>query len=168
MDELDLVWSQMLTDAGQNAAAAGRHAVAEYLRLKVTNDAIRSRGVAWLIDAFVEAAAAEQAAYPNLKITREEPHRFDRGQARMVGSLLEIRHGVRCLTVAAGWARTPADGIMRGGALAIAHIRHFGIAKANEEVRLVHGDDLPQWLDERDQTVGRDTARRHIDLFLER
>jgi hypothetical protein len=142
--------------------------VAEYLRLKVTNDAIRSRGVAWLIDAFAEAAAHEQLRHSNLSIIREEPHRFERGTSRMVGSLLEIRQGVRCLSVAAGWARTPSDGIMRGGALAIAHIRHFGISKAGEELRLVHGDDLPEWLNDRGDIIGPEVVHRHIDVFLER
>ncbi len=168
MDELDLIWSQMLAEAGENAAFAGRHAVAEYLRLKVTNDAIRSRGVTWLIDAFLEIAAQEQARHTNISITREEPHRFEQGPSRMVGSLLEIRQGVRCLSVAAGWARTPSDGIMRGGAMAIAQIRHFGIPKAGEELRLVHADDLPEWLTGAGKIVGPDQVRRHIDLFLER
>ena len=167
MDELDLVWSQMLTDAGERAAGSGRHAVAEYLRLKATNDAIRSRGVAWLVDAFVAMAAAEQARHVTMTVTREEPHRFERGTSRMVGSCVEIRHGVRCLSVAAGWARTPADGIMRGGALAFASITHFGMPKAAAEFRLVHRDDLPQWLDDTDSTVGIAIVRGHIDLLLD-
>lgn len=168
MEELDLVWSQMLAEAGEKATGSGRHAVAEYLRLKATNDAIRSRGVAWLVDAFISAAAAEQAAHININITREEPHRFERGTSRMVGSLVEIRQGVRCLYVAAGWARTPSDGIMRGGALAFAHIRHFGIPKAAAEYRLVHADDLPQWLDDTGITIDLATIDRHIDTFLDR
>lgn len=166
MDELDLVWSHMLTEAGEKAADLGRHAVAEYLRLKATNDAIRSRGVAWLIDAFVSLAAAEQARHTNLAITREEPHRFERGTSRMVGSQVEVRQGVRCLSVAAGWARTPSDGIMRGGALAFAHIRHFGMPKAGAEYRLVHGNDLPQWLDRGGSAIDLNTVRGHIEVFL--
>ncbi|MBP9663309.1 MAG: hypothetical protein KBD94_01715 [Pyrinomonadaceae bacterium] len=166
MDELELVWSQMLTDAGEKAAGLGRHAVAEYLRLKATNDAIRSRGVTWLIDAFVSLAANEQARHSNLTITREEPHRFDRGTSRMVGSCVEVRLGVRCLSVAAGWARTPSDGIMRGGALAIARVTQFGMPKAGAEYRLVHGRDLPQWLDVAGMSIDSDTVRSHIDTFL--
>lgn len=168
MDELDLVWSQMLADAGEKAAGSGRHAVAEYLRLKATNDAIRSRGVAWLIDAFVAVAAAQQGPRTDVTIMREDPYRFERGTSRMVGSCVEIRHGVRCLSVAAGWARTPSDGIMRGGALAFAQIRHFGLPRAGTELRLVHSDDLPQWLDDTGSAVDIETVRGHIDLFLDR
>ncbi len=168
MDELDLVWSQMLAEAGEKATDDGRHAVAEYLRLKATNDAIRGRGVAWLVDAFVAMAAAEQARHATMAVTREEPHRFERGTSRMVGSLVEIRHGVRCLSVAAGWARTPTDGIMRGGALAFAQITHFGLPKAGDEFRLVHANDLPQWLDDAGSAVDIETVRGHIDLFLAR
>lgn len=168
MDELDLVWSQMLAEAGEKATDDGRHAVAEYLRLKATNDAIRSRGVAWLVDAFVSLAAAEQARHASLTVTREEPHGFERGASRMVGSLVEIRQGVRCLSVAAGWARTPSDGIMRGGALAFAQITHFGLPKAGDEFRLVHGSDLPQWLNDSGSAVDIETVRGHIDLFLAR
>lgn len=168
MDELDLVWSQMLADAGERAAGSGRHAVAEYLRLKATNDAIRSRGVAWLIDAFVAMAASQQGPRTDLTITREDPHRFERGTSRMVGSCVEIRHGVRCLSVAAGWARTPSDGIMRGGALAFARIRHFGMPNAGAEFRLVHNDDLPQWLNDAGAAIDIGTVRQHIDLFLDR
>ncbi|MBK9214806.1 MAG: hypothetical protein IPM59_04285 [Chloracidobacterium sp.] len=166
MHELDLIWSHMLTEAGEKASDLGRHAVAAYLRLRATNDAIRSRGVAWLIDAFVSLAAAEQARHTNLAITREEPHGFQRGTSRMVGSHVELRQGVRCLSVAAGWARVPSDGIMRGGALAFARVSHFGMPKADAEYRLVHGDDLPQWLDHAETVINLETVRRHVEIFL--
>ena len=52
----------------------------------------------------------------------ENPHNFRLRGANLVGSLLRVRQGVRCLTVEAGWTRTPNDGFMRGGALAIARI----------------------------------------------
>jgi hypothetical protein len=64
----------------------------------------------------------------------------------MVGSLIRFRFGVRSLTIEAGWTRTPADGFMRGGALAAARLTHFGQAKHNAELVLLRpGDNAPQW-----------------------
>ena len=59
MTELDQVWSEMLGDAYKNAAASGRNSVADYLRLKATNDSIRAVGVRWLFDTFVEHAGMD-------------------------------------------------------------------------------------------------------------
>jgi len=167
MTELDAVWSQMLDDAGQQASDAGRHAIAEYLRLKATNDAIRTRGVAWLLDSFIEIAMREHRTQ-NMTVERDEPHSFARGASNMVGTRLSIRLGVRCLTVEAGWARTPADGIMRKGALAFAQLTHFGMPRESSELRLVHGEDLPKWLGDSDAVIDSSEIRRHIDVFLDR
>ncbi len=56
MDELDQIWPLMLDDAVQNAVASGRHELASYLRLKATNDAIRTTAVGWLMDTFIAIA----------------------------------------------------------------------------------------------------------------
>ena len=55
MNELDEIWSQMLEAAIAGSEAAGHGDVAEYLRLKATNDAIRRRSVAWLFDSMIGA-----------------------------------------------------------------------------------------------------------------
>ena len=52
MTELDRVWSKMLEDAGTRSSGD----VAEYLRLKASNDAIRTAGVGWLFDTMIETA----------------------------------------------------------------------------------------------------------------
>jgi hypothetical protein len=166
MTELDQVWSQMLGDAERHAAAAGQHAVADFLRLKATNDAIRSTGVRWLFDAFIEMAGEAVRTRSALTMERDEPHNFAHGSSNIVGSRLLIRHGVRCLTVEAGWTRTPGDGIMRGGALALARVTHFGIPRHTEELRLVHGDSLPLWITAAGAPAGTADLRRHFDLFL--
>jgi hypothetical protein len=166
MTELDHVWSQMLAEAGENASRSGREHVAEYLRLRATNDAIRTRGVAWLIDAFVEIAAGEQRRHGNIVIEREEPYSFARGSHTMQGTMLSVRQGVRCITVEAGWARLPRDGIMQNGALAYARLSHFGMPRAGAEFALVHAGSLPTWLDEGGTSVDTAALRGHFDLFL--
>ena len=166
MTELDQVWSEMLGDAYRNASAAGRNAVADYLRLKATNDAIRAAGVKWLFDTFIEFAGEAVRNNAALTIEREEPHSFRHGNSNMVGSLISVRHGVRCLTVEAGWTRTPGDGVMRGGALAFARVTHFGMPRAGEELRLVHAEVLPRWMAEAGQPVTSGELRGHFNRFL--
>src|SRR6266513_1660655 len=129
MTELEQVWASMLDTAAEKAAGLGRNEIAEYLRLKATNEAIRAAGVKWLFDTLIEIAAASQRTFPMITIEREEPHKFARGNSRIVGSKLAISHGVRCLTVEAGWTRSPGDGVMRGSALAFARITHFGLPR---------------------------------------
>ena len=165
MTELDRVWSEMLGAAGERAAAEGQHHLVEYLRLRATNDAIRVKGIKWLLATFIELAADAQRTR-NITIEREDPYSFRRGNSTMVGSALFIRNGVRCLTVDAGWARTPSHGIMQKGALAYARLSHFGMPRSNTELRLVFEDSLPNWLDENDKAADADLLKTHLDLLL--
>ncbi len=169
MTELDAIWSQMLLEAGAQASERGSHHVAEYLRLRASNDAIRARGVAWLIDVFIELATDAQRDNPNIKIERVEPHEFALGSSTMVGTQLFVRHGVRCLTIEAGWARIPIHGIMRKGALAVASITHFGVPNAGVSIRLVHNDDdVPRWIDDDDARIDTSVIERHIDVLIDK
>lgn len=145
MNELDQIWSQMLDDAATKALDSGQSEIAEYLRLKAANDMIRSEGVKWLFDALIEIAGEAIRNNAGLTIERVHPHRFARGNSNMVGSLVSVRQGVRCLTLEAGWTRTPSDGIMRRGALAAARITHFGIRGANADLVLAYAGSLPLW-----------------------
>ena len=166
MTELDQVWSEMLGDAYKNAAASGRNSVADYLRLKATNDSIRAVGVKWLFDTFVEHAGLAVRQNAALAIERREPHSFKNGNSNMVGSLLSISHGVRCLTIEAGWTRTPSDGVMPGGALAFARVTHFGMPRSGEELRLVHAEVFPRWVAVNGEPIAGRELRRHLDLLL--
>jgi hypothetical protein len=166
MTELDQVWSKMLDEAAVKAVNSGSTDVAEYLRLKATNDAIRSRGVGWLFDTMIEIAGRALRSSHGLTIEREEPHNFSRGSSNMVGSRLQIRHGVRCLTVEAGWARVPSDGIMQKGSLAFARITHFGMPKLTVELRLVHAESLPHWLGDDESIIDSQELKRHFELFV--
>lgn len=167
MTELDQIWSKMLDEASLKAGNAGRGHVAEYLRLRATNDAIRTAGVGWLFDTVIEIAGRAVRDLHGITMERQEPHNFPHGNSNMVGSRLEIHLGVRCLTVEAGWARTPTDGIMRNGALAFARITHFGMQKNGADLRLVHAENLPNWLTDADTRVDSHELRRHFGVFLD-
>lgn len=141
MNEFDEIWAQKLDEAIDRANADGRQDVADYLTLKAVNDAARQKAAHWLFGAILEIAAGQ----PQIRIENDTSHRFTVGAAQMVGAALRLRQGVRCLTVEAGWTRTPNDGFMRGGALACARLTHFGMAKYNAELVLLPQTQIPQW-----------------------
>lgn len=145
MTDLDQMWSQMLAEALDSARSSGRHDVADYLDLRARNDALRQAGVRWLFEALIAFAGEANRLHTAIAIEREEPHNFQHRGANLAGTLLRFRHGVRCLTVEAGWTRTPADGFMRGGAMAVARITHFGMSKMNAELHLKPSADIPGW-----------------------
>jgi hypothetical protein len=170
MNDLDQMWSQMLDEAMQAARLSGRHDVADYLDLKARNDAIRQASVRWLFESVIEIAAGANRKFSAISIDRDDPHNFAHRGSNMAGSRLILRQGIRCLTVEAGWTRTPADGFMRGGALAVAKITHFGMAKMNVELILKPADGKPGWLavyeDGASIGVDSDFLRQHFALFL--
>ncbi|MCY7377258.1 MAG: hypothetical protein LH472_14955 [Pyrinomonadaceae bacterium] len=145
MNELDEVWSQKLSDALIQAQTAGRGDVADYLALRASNDALRQTSVKWLFDSLLEIAAFANRNGGSIALETENSHRFAFGNSTLVGALARLRQGVRCLTIEAGWTRTPADGFMRGGALAIGRLSHFGISKHDVELFLVLENDSPGW-----------------------
>ncbi len=166
MQELDEVWAGMLENALAKAESDGRRDVADYITLKASNDAVRQTSVQWLFGLTLEIAANN----PRLTVENENPHRFDFSNASLVGSLLRVRQGVRCLTVEAGWTRTPNDGFMRGGALAVARITHFGMAKHNSDLLLIQLNGAPVWF-EAEKNGGRiafdsNNLNRHFQIFL--
>ena len=170
MTELDQLWSQMLDEAMAAARASGRHDVADYLDLKARNDALRNAGVRWLFESLIGIAGEATRHFAAITIEREDPHNFPHRGANIAGSRLTFRLGVRCLAVEAGWTRTPGDGFMRGGALALARLSHFGISKSNAELSLLVKNDLPEWFaheaaGKRTQ-VSVDDLRRHFQIFL--
>jgi len=169
MPELDEVWSQMLARAVDSARAGGRSDVADYLTLKAANDLLRSAGVKWLFDSFIELAADYTRRSTAISLERDDPFSFKLASSNIVGSALHLRQGVRCLSIAAGWTRTPRDGVMRGGALAVARILHFGVPAATEHLYLLRSDQAPAWARvASDRPVGPFSAadlRRHFDIF---
>lgn len=169
MNELDEVWAQMTKQAIEDARGAGREDVAEYLTLKAGNDFVRSMSVKWLFDSLQEIAGRYNRQRAGVLIENESPYSFAFNRANMVGSRLNLRQGVRCLSLEAGWTRTPTDGFMRGGALAAARVTHFGISQANEDLILLKKDDFPQWFAV-DRTGGKNlfdsrNLQKHFELF---
>lgn len=137
MDDLNEEWQQRVAAAMQRAAASGRGDVADYLRLRQANDEARETGIAWLLDSFTTAIGAAVRGGTPISAERADTHRFLIGNATMVGAQVVFRHGVRTLTVEAGYPRTPGDGFIPGGGLAQSNIRHFGDKRAGVELSLV-------------------------------
>lgn len=146
MSELDEEWAEAMAEAERRARASGRGDIVEYLSLRAANDLARKVGIQWLLATFSTHAGRANRAGASIRIEERDAHRFHVGNSTMVGTLLTFRLGVRSLMVEAGWPRTPRDGVVRGGGLAHAHIRHFGNRKADEELLLVQTQNgPPQW-----------------------
>lgn len=170
MGELDEAWAAALSEAERRARLAGRKDVAEYLSLKNSNDLLRQAGVDWLLAEFTTLAGEANRAGGSIQISKQEGHRFATGSSTMVGHLLTFTNGVRTLYVEAGWPRTPRDGVVRGGGLASANIRHLGIKTANEELVLVKSSTgAPTWksLSRKHMYLHEADMRRHLDILVD-
>lgn len=171
MTELDEAWALALAEAERRARELGRGDIAEYLALRSSNDLLRSIGIEWLISTLTLLAGEANRAGASLSIEKDDAHRFGVGSATMVGPQITFRSGVRKLTIAAGWPRTPRDGIVRGNGLACARIGHLGKRSANQDLLLVRSSSgAPEWLavDEsgtRDALI-KDRLRQHLDYLL--
>jgi hypothetical protein len=146
LSELDEQWAAALAEAERRARAGGRGDVVDYLALRASNDLARKTGIDWLFEAFVSKASQLNRAGASIQIARAENHHFRAGASTMVGTLVTFKSGVRSLMVEAGWPRAPLDGIVRGGGLAQAQIRHFGRKALDAELLLARaGNGTPQW-----------------------
>ena len=170
MGELDEAWAAALSEAERRARLAGRGEVAEYLALKNSNDLLRKAGIDWLLTEFTVLAGEANRAGASIQMSTQEGHRFPAGTSTMVGHLLTLTSGVRTLYVEAGWPRAPRDGVVRGGGLAAANIRHLGIRKANEELLLARArSGAPTWKSiENNYFLLEADIRRHLNTLLDR
>jgi hypothetical protein len=168
MGELDEAWAAALSEAERRARLAGRKDVAEYLSLKNSNDLLRKAGIDWLLNEFTVLAGEANRAGASIQIAKQEGHRFPTGTSTMVGHLLTLTSGVRTLFVEAGWPRAPRDGVVRGGGLAAANIRHLGIKTANEELLLAKSrTGAPAWKPiEKNHLLLQADIRRHLFILL--
>jgi len=147
VSELEEAWELALAEAHRRAQSAGRTDIAEYLRLRASNDLSRRAGIDWLMSTFEKLAGDANRAGASLQISRELSHRFAVHNATMVGPRLSLNFGVRSLSIAAGWPRVPSDRFVRGGGLAHARVQHFGKQSLNQELLLVRsGDTSPSWV----------------------
>ena len=142
MNELEENWADFMREANSRARGANS-GVADYLRLRETNDAARRIGIEWLLGAFLQVAAEANRRGMGIAVEKKEPHSFPVGAATMQGSLVRLKIGIRSVAVEAGYPQTPQDGFVRGGGLACARISHFGLAKANEELMLIRSEQTP-------------------------
>jgi hypothetical protein len=171
MEELDEVWTNFLNEAAVRVKSNERSDVAEYLELKTTNDFLRSTSVQWLFESVAEIASEANRRNANLTFEKKHPHEFTIGNANLVGWLVRFRQGVRCLSFEAGWTRTPSDGFMRGGALAVGRVTHFGMARQNVELNLLKIENAPVWF-ATDQNGKRtefhsNHLQNHFRIFLD-
>lgn len=170
MSELNEIWADEIIFAEAWAREIGRNNLTDYITLRASNDNVRAKASEWLLQSFLEIARESKRS--NLKIETKEAHRFDVGNATMVGAKLNFALGVRQLTIEVGWTQQPNDGFMRGGSLAYARILHFGIIKENEELMLIrNAQDSPQWFTLKNQHLklpfGFANIGRHFAIFLE-
>ena len=172
MSELDEAWAAALREAEQKARLAGRREVAEYLSLKNSNDLLRQAGIDWLLESFTTQAGQANRAGASIQIANLAGYRFKVANSTMVGKLLTLTSGVRTLYVEAGWPRVPRDGIVRGGGLACANIRHLGIKAASEELRLLKSNNgVPAWSlmsTRRKHSLLEADVREHIEILIDR
>ena len=171
MNELDEAWLQILDQAITSANHSGRADVMDYLKLKSRNDALRMASCQKLLQSFIRLSDDAFNIGIRVDIDTQTPHRFAVGNATMVGALLKFSRGVRCLTVEAGWTRTPKDGFMRNHALAFGRISHFGMSKQNAELLLlISADGAPAWFYDGSviskAAFSESHSEQHFRLFL--
>lgn len=168
MSELDEAWAAALSEAERRAHQSGRKDLVDYLRLRNSNDLLRTAAIDWLIAGFTVVAGDANRAGAAIQIAKQDGHRFRIGNSTMVGQLLTLKNGLRTLYIEAGWPRTPRDGVVRGGGLACANIRHFGIKKASLELLLTRsGNGTPAWKSEASPALHEADMRRHIRILLD-
>ena len=171
MTELDEAWDLALAEAKNRARASGRRDIADYLDLKRQNDLLRRTATDWLINAAVLIAGKANRAGAGIQIEQDDAHRFPRGTATMVGKRITLRRGVRALTIESGWPRTPRDGIVKGGGLACANIKHFGRPRLNVELLLIRSSrGVPQWFVQdkhgKKSLLSEETIHAHISALI--
>jgi hypothetical protein len=170
MSELEEAWELALAAAQARARGAGRGDISEYLSLRRKNDLLRRTATDWLIEIFISIAGEANRAGAGVAIEQHDPHRFSRGAATMVGKCIVLRRGVRQLKIESGWPRVPRDGVVRGGGLACANIKHFGRVRRNVELLLADSrDERPQWqvVDDSAGTPATEKMLRdHFSLLL--
>lgn len=154
MDADESFLMAMLEDEKFRELFSGRGVLGDYLKLRDRNNELRAAAVGILMSAV--HALVNEARSNGIALTVEQfdECRFEVKPMKLSGPALRVRHGVRCLTVEAGWTRLPSDGVMKGGALALARLSHFGRPELTTELHLLVYEERPRWF-----TIGRDGVR---------
>ena len=170
MSELDEAWGIALSEAEERARRAGRGELAEYLALRNSNDLLRKAGVDWLVTSFVNKAGDANRTGASIQVSNTDGHRFRRGTSTMVGRLVTLTNGVRRISLEAGWPRTPRDGFVRGGGLAVANVLHIGLRSASEELLLTRAaTGSPMWtsVTNKPHVFHESDILRHLAILLD-
>lgn len=170
MSELDEAWALALSEAEQRARLTGRGELADYLALRNSNDLLRKAGADWMIASFLQLAGEANRLGAQIQTATTDGHRFRVGTSTMVGRLLMLNNGVRELRVETGWPRVPRDGIVRGGGLAVTHLRHVGVRRADEELLLSRTPGgSPQWtsVTKRPRAFHESDIRHHLTILID-
>jgi hypothetical protein len=170
VSELDEAWEIALAEAQRKASSAGRGDVAEYLRLRSSNDLLRKTGIEWLLSTFSKLAGQANRAGGSIQILEHDSHRFSVPNATMVGPRLDLTFGVRVLSIEAGWPRVPSDSFLRGGGIARARIKHLGKPSLTQDLSLMLAKNLPSWValdkEGRAQDLHEADIQRHLMKLL--
>lgn len=169
--DLDEIWEELVAKAAKNPNAFARAEISDFLAVKTANDELRQTAIIQLFKTMREIAEHANRKNAQIIIESVEPHYFSLGQMNLSGAMLRFRRGVRCLTVEAGWTRTPKDGFMRGNALAIAIISHFGMVHESAELHLIRFENRPRWFKVGDERMRisfeLEDLIKHFRIFLE-
>ncbi|MBC7795521.1 MAG: hypothetical protein H7Z37_01460 [Pyrinomonadaceae bacterium] len=173
MQELDEMWQNVLREAREQSETNANSDVADYIKLREINDLARNTSINWLFDAFSLVVAEFNRRGFSVSTEKTDSHKFSVNAATMRGSRLELKFGVRAVTIEAGFPQVPGDGFIRGNGLACAKISHFGMSNANANLLLVKASDnrdAPVWYsidkDNLRQPFSASQLRGHFAVFL--
>ncbi|MFV0389696.1 MAG: hypothetical protein ACK5NT_13175 [Pyrinomonadaceae bacterium] len=141
-----------INEAFKTAETLGNFNLSEYLALRTNNDAIRQQSIRWLFDSVLEIVTAFNQHNASIEINQTQAHRFKIENSYFTGSLLELKQGVRCFRIEAGWTQSIDDSVLRYNALACAKFSHFGYANNSDTLYLINFESSPLWFSLRDES----------------
>ncbi len=157
--------------------------VAEYLKLKASNDQFRERGKQWLWETLEKLCAEinlQLAAKPDGQILQcgRQPWQFElqtnTGKATMAGERFGVRYRGQTLVIEIGWPQLPEHGFILDGGLARGQVRFSPnvMLEPQTKAELVlkrNGADVT-WHELKDkqlsQAVNEAYLRKYLDLVL--
>ena len=143
-----------LDTAIRSSKDSNRFELADYFDLKVTNDKVREEAKKWLFDSVNDIVHAFNGHGAKILTEHLYKKQIKYFYSSLTGERLELRQGLRCMTLEVGWTRSIDDGVMRAGSLAFGRISHFGFRKEMEEIELHRFEGNPQWF-----AIGEDMMR---------
>jgi hypothetical protein len=171
VNDFDEIRKELITEAAITPNALAGEELFDFIAVRTANDKIRRNAINQLFSTMQEIAKHANRKNANIIIQSTEPHHFSIGQMNLSGAMMRFRRGIRCMTVEAGWTRTPKDGFMRGNALAIAKISHFGMTHENVELHLIKFENRPHWFKVDDEQMRisfeLEDLIGHFQIFLE-